>query len=264
MKPRFFNYWLAHSCLISVCGSILTAIILLTRFYYNEGIFSLNAIYLILALLLYIPASLIGFFVGVFVVWRMIVGNIVSILHGAPLQPGDTVCILSGKHKGEITKVNQAWESRGQVVVNFSTESKTYLDDVFCNIAVFKIARNKLQNDLHLFTYDMFIIITIVLGLGSLAYVRNSLGLDEQDFHMRYSFGVDLSFFLELSLIVAIVYGIKKRIDVNPYIQLRKKSVEEFQRILEDTEYYPWHYKAKKILEKKIRIQERNIKTKKT
>lgn len=222
MKPRFFNYWLAHSCLISVSGSILIAIILLTYIYYNEGIFNLNAIYLILALLLYIPAGLLGFAIGAFIVWHMIAGNIVSMIQGAPFQPGDTVCILSGIHKGKITKINQAWGSRGQVVVNLSTESQTNRDNVYCNVAVFKIPQNKLQRDQRLFIYNMFIFIGIIFGLGILDYIEKHSNLDEQEFYLRYSFGFNLTIFLGLSLIASFIYGVKKRLDINPSIQLRK------------------------------------------
>ena len=183
---------------------------------------------------------MLGFVFGVFPVW-MIVGNIVSVFQGAPFLPGDTVCILSGRHKGKITKVNQVWKSRGQIVVNLSTESKTYRDNVYCNVAVFKIAKNKLQRDQRLFIYNIFIFVAIILGLGIINYVENYSGLDEQEFYTRYSLGFDLTILLGLSLIASFIYGVKKLLDINPSIQLRRKSVDELKKILNDPDYEQWH-----------------------
>jgi len=138
MKPSLFNYCLAHAFLITTCGAALIAAILLTRLYFIAGVFSLEAKYIILSSLLYIPACLLGFILGVFPTW-MIVGNIVSSIQGAPFYIGDTVCILTGKHKGKITTVYEVWESRGQVRVDLGSEEKDKVTDVFCKVAVVKI-----------------------------------------------------------------------------------------------------------------------------
>jgi hypothetical protein len=138
MKPSLFNYCLAHGFLITTCGAVLIAAILLTRQYFIAGVFSLEAKYIILSCLIYIPACLLGFILGVFPTWA-IVGNIVGSIQGAPFYIGDTVCILTGKHKGKITTVYEVWEFRGQVKVDLGPEEKNKVTDVFCNVAVFKI-----------------------------------------------------------------------------------------------------------------------------
>jgi hypothetical protein len=137
-KPSFIHYCLAHACGISAWGGVLVAFVLTTQVYLADGVFLLKARYLALAMLAYVPAGLLGLVLGLFPGW-MIVGNIVSWIQGAPFREGDTVCVLSGKHRGKVTTVYEVWECRGQVRVDLGKELKKAVEDVFCNVAVFKM-----------------------------------------------------------------------------------------------------------------------------
>jgi hypothetical protein len=121
-----------------VWGGVLVAFALMTQAYLTDGVFLLEPGYLLLAMLAYIPAGMLGLALGVFPGW-MVIGNIVSSIQGAPFRKGDTVCVLSGKYKGKVTTVYEVWECRGQVRVDLGKELKKAVEDVFCNVAVFKM-----------------------------------------------------------------------------------------------------------------------------
>ena len=53
---------------------------------------------------------------------------------------------------------------------------------------------------------------------------------------------------LGIGFMVGLLYAIKKSMDINPNIQLRSKSDEEIQNILNEPGYVPWHPTAELIL----------------
>jgi hypothetical protein len=137
-RPHIIHYCLAHAFGISAWGGMLVAFALTTQAYLTDGVFLLKTGYLLLAMLAYVPAGFMGLVFGVFPTW-MVVGSVVSRIQGAPFRKGDTVCVLSGKHKGKVTTVYEVWECRGQVRVDLGEELKKAVEDVFCNVAVFKM-----------------------------------------------------------------------------------------------------------------------------
>ena len=137
MKPNTINYLLAHSFWLTTGSGALIAIVLVTL-YLGMDFQNLNMWLIALAILLYILAGVLGFILGAFPCW-MLIGSLVSKIHGSPYHVGDTVCVLSSKYKGTVSTVYEVWESRGQVKVDLGSEAKELVEDVFLDVAVFKM-----------------------------------------------------------------------------------------------------------------------------
>ena len=87
--------------------------------------------------------------------------------------------------------------------------------------------------------------------LAILKFVQFSLGLDEQEFYQQNPMGWWITVVLGFLFIAVLVYGVFKRIAIDPRIQLRNKSDEEIQNIIDDPEYVLWHSDAQKQLKER-------------
>jgi len=107
---------------------------------------------------------------------------------------------------------------------------------------------NRLQKDIRSLRRGRLVVGGAFVGLGILALVWILLGLEEREFYQRYPIGWWAAVFLGLLYVAALVYCVVKTFAIDPDIQLRGKSDEEVQRILEDPEYGLWHHRARRQL----------------
>lgn len=84
-----------------------------------------------------LPVVGIGYFCGAFI--RMFVGGISARIQGWPFEVGDEVIVLAGKNKGQIARVYEVWETRGQVRLDLGREAKESVEDVFCAVLVTRL-----------------------------------------------------------------------------------------------------------------------------
>jgi hypothetical protein len=96
--------------------------------------------------LAFIPATGLGFFLGMFTCWPM-VRVICSRYNGAPLKVGDQVLILTGPDKGKIVEVWEITVGQGGwelARLNLSEERSQKFRDIFEEYSLLKI-KDKLQ-----------------------------------------------------------------------------------------------------------------------
>ena len=115
MTPRAFNKICAHpvaaSWVLGACALDGVIIVLLSKEVTLSAIISDWRAALFLAVGL-IPATLLGYFVGMFTCWPFI-RPICARFNGAPFKVGDHVMILSGPLKGGAAKVEDITGSQG-------------------------------------------------------------------------------------------------------------------------------------------------------
>ena len=89
----------------------------------------------------FIPTTLLGCIVGLFTCWPL-TRSVCSKFNGAPFRMGDIVLILSGPHKGKVTKVYETSVGQGGcslVSVELGLKSPTDYSDLFQDYAVLRI-----------------------------------------------------------------------------------------------------------------------------
>lgn len=107
---------------------------------------------------------------------------------------------------------------------------------------------NRLRKNIRLLIYGQFCALGSILGLGILRLVQVAAGIEERDFYRRYPTGRWIAASLGLLFIGALIYSVKKVMDVHPNIQLRKQPDEELHRVLADPDYALWHNEARRLL----------------
>jgi hypothetical protein len=110
---------------------------------------------------------------------------------------------------------------------------------------------NKLYKDILRHYLSILAIAGIFGGLAILKLIQVLLDLDEQEFYKRYPIGWWIVVILGLSFIAALIYSVIKKITIDPRIQLRDKSDETIQSILNDPDYELWHPEAQRQLDER-------------
>ena len=114
-KPSLLNKICAHPFMISWVLGACALYAFLIGIILDEvplRIIATDWITVLSLLIILIPASLLGFFVGLFMFIPLII-FVCKKLNGAPLKPGDQILILSGPHKGIITEVSAMAKGQG-------------------------------------------------------------------------------------------------------------------------------------------------------
>ena len=97
------------------------------------------------AMAAFIPATLLGYFVGVFTCWPLI-RVVCSKINGAPLEPGDQVLVLSGPHKGLIAEVYEITVGQGGwelARLDLGIEHRERFRDIFEQYSLLRIRRSE-------------------------------------------------------------------------------------------------------------------------
>jgi hypothetical protein len=149
MTPGVLNRICAHPKIVSwVLGACALNAVVLTGFLSNEARRSAVAadwrvmVWLLLAM---IPASLLGYFLGMFTCWPW-VRPVCSRLNGSPLRGGDRVLILSGPQKGAIADVYEISVGQGGwdlARLDLGPERKACCTDIFEEYSLLKIERGE-------------------------------------------------------------------------------------------------------------------------
>ena len=137
MEPSpSYRYVLAHTADISIGLGAVGALGIMLAALHSLGVLIPQFGVVIWVLLASLLAAAIGFVVGLFFIWHMVLGPVAAQLQGWPFTAGETVRILSGPHKDTITTVYEVWSDRGQVRVDLGREAKERVEDVYCAVAV--------------------------------------------------------------------------------------------------------------------------------
>ncbi len=144
MKPRLHNkvcaYPVAVSWALGACALDATLFILLSQGVGLAAYFSDWQATLLVALGL-IPATFLGYFVGMFTCWPFI-RPICSQLNGAPFRIGDHVLVLSGPEKGQTAEVYEITVGQGGwnlVRLDFGEERRNSFRDIFEEYSLLKM-----------------------------------------------------------------------------------------------------------------------------
>lgn len=127
--------WVPGACLLDI-----TTLVLLSKEVSLAAIASDWQGILLLALVL-IPATLLGYFAGMFTSWpavRILCGKI----NGAPLKTGDHVVILSGLQRGTVARVYEITTGQGGwnlARLDLGKECREKFRDIFEEYSVLKI-----------------------------------------------------------------------------------------------------------------------------
>jgi hypothetical protein len=144
MRPRLHNQVCAHPMAVSwVLGACALDAVILILFSREVGLVSLlsdfqAASFAVLGL---IPATLLGYFVGMFTCWPFI-RPICSRVNGAPFKVGDHVLILSGAEKRQTAEVYEITVGQGGwnlVRLEFGDERRKTFRDIFEEYSLFRI-----------------------------------------------------------------------------------------------------------------------------
>ncbi|QIF03527.1 KOW motif domain-containing protein [Roseimicrobium sp. ORNL1] len=135
MKPALHNRLLAYTWEFSISMGIASAIGFMLLIFHHEGALIWDWFVIGMILLTAVPTAGIGYFFGAIYIW-MILGHVAARIQGAPFSKGDEVMVLSGKHKGRVTRIYQVWEPRGQIRLELGEEAKKAVTDVVCIVTV--------------------------------------------------------------------------------------------------------------------------------
>lgn len=92
-------------------------------------------------LTLFIPSTLLGYFLGMFTFWSF-VRKLCSKVNGGPLKVGDRVQILRGRFKGKICDVYDTPKGQGGwdlARIDLGAEMKNTFQDIFEQYALLKL-----------------------------------------------------------------------------------------------------------------------------
>ncbi|MBE0540905.1 MAG: KOW motif-containing protein [Verrucomicrobia bacterium] len=144
MRPRLLNkvcaYPVAVSWVIGACALDVAIVVLLSKEVTLTAIASDWQAAMFLALSI-IPATLLGYFVGMFTCWPF-VRPICSRVNGAPFKAGDRVMILSGPQKGHTAEVHEITVGQGGwnlARVELGEERRKEFRDIFEEYSLLKM-----------------------------------------------------------------------------------------------------------------------------
>lgn len=144
MTPRTLNKVCAHPVAVSwVVGAFALDVAILGLLSNEVTLTAIAfdwqaALFLVLGL---IPATLLGYFVGMFTCWPFI-RPICSKVNGAPFEAGDHVMILSGPMKGSTAEVEEITVSQGGwdvVWLDLGPERRKKFSNIFEEYSLLKI-----------------------------------------------------------------------------------------------------------------------------
>jgi hypothetical protein len=110
---------------------------------------------------------------------------------------------------------------------------------------------NKLHKDIRRLHCGRLAVIGALSGLAVLKLVQVLLGVEEREFYQRHPVAWWSAVVLGLLLVAAMVYCLIKTFAVNPNIQLRNRSDDKIQHVLDDPEYQLWHNEAQRQLDER-------------
>ena len=144
MVPNLFNKICAHPVIVSwtlgACALDVAVGMFILHGVSLESIVSDWSTILLLVLVL-IPATALGYFLGMFTCWPLI-RFLCSRYNAAPLKVGDQVVILSGSQKGSLAKVYEITVGQGGwnlARLDFGEESAKKFKDIFEEYSLLKI-----------------------------------------------------------------------------------------------------------------------------
>jgi hypothetical protein len=115
---------------------------------------------------------------------------------------------------------------------------------------------NKLQRDIILRAYAQVVLTGSFVCLGLFKLIQILSGLSEQDMYRRHPASWWIAVSLGFLFISALVYSVKKTVDIHPDIQLRAKPDDVLLDVLADPKYKLWHQEAQRILDKRKETQQ--------
>ncbi len=90
---------------------------------------------------LFVPATLLGYILGMFTVWPCI-RKLCSKINGAPLQIGDRVQVLKGRYKGKVCEVYETPKGQGGrylARIEMGVDLKSKYQDIFEQYSLLKV-----------------------------------------------------------------------------------------------------------------------------
>lgn len=119
----------------------------------------------------------------------------------------------------------------------------------------------RIERDFRRHAFGQKVLAVSFIGLAVSAAVRWILGISERELYDRYPWSWWIVITLGAGFIWGLFYIVKKKYDLHPNIQLRRKPDEDLHQILADPDYRLWHEEAQRLLnireEKARRRQER-------
>ncbi len=145
LRSHWVNRMLAHPMQVSWILGTISLWIIVTLLFFNSGVFHSFAIdrsMIPLVLLSYAATSGLGFFVGMFGVYWLVIA-IARRANGAPHHTGDSVMILSGQYSGMVTTIYEISKGQGGEPVQrveLGEEAKMKYEDIFPEYALLRMS----------------------------------------------------------------------------------------------------------------------------
>ena len=147
MVPSALNKICAYPVIVSwVLGASVLNVAIFSSILNGESLSAIISDWQTILILLFtfIPATGLGFFLGMFTCWPLI-RAICSRYNGAPLKVGDKVMILSGPEKGKVAEVWEITVGQGGwelARLNLGEERSQKFRDIFEEYSLLKIKAN--------------------------------------------------------------------------------------------------------------------------
>ncbi|HVE16252.1 MAG TPA: hypothetical protein VNB29_05920 [Chthoniobacterales bacterium] len=138
MSIPLYRRLLAHTPTISIAIGVVGSLFFMLSILEEAGALGTQRDVLFRTILAAALVAAAGYLIGAAFIW-MFLGPIAARIQGWPFAIEDRVYILSGPHKGTITRIYEIWLERGQVRVDLGADAKEKVKDVLSAVTVFKI-----------------------------------------------------------------------------------------------------------------------------